>query len=79
MKGKILRSKIFRSNRGIVTLQSLKISGLSDLHKRFYESSKLKNWMCELCTLSQIRSHIFICKKRHENYFDENFLHANIA
>ena len=30
------------------------------MHKRFYESSKLKNWMCELCTFSQIRSHFMI-------------------
>ena len=46
----------------MVALQSLKSSGLSDLHNRFYESSKLKNWMCELCTFSQIRSHVLVLK-----------------
>ena len=28
------------------------------MHSIFYESSKLKKWMCELCTFSQIRSHM---------------------
>ena len=27
---------------------------------RFYESLKLKKWMCELCTFSQIRSHMLL-------------------
>ena len=56
MIGKTLRSEICWANRGIVALQSLQVSYLSDLHSRFYESSKLKKWMCELCTFSQIRS-----------------------
>ena len=42
----------------LVALQSLQVSCLSDMHSRFYESSKLKKWMCELCTFSQIQSHI---------------------
>ena len=42
----------------IVALQSLEISDLSDRHKRFYESSKLKNWKCKLCMLLQIKSHL---------------------
>ena len=29
------------------------------MHSRFYESSKLKKWMCELCMFSQIRSRIY--------------------
>ena len=61
MIGKTSGSKIFWTNRGIVGLQSLKVSCLSDMHSRFYEFSKLKKWMCELCTFLQIRSHIFFC------------------
>ena len=60
MIGKTLRSEICWANRGIVALQSLQVSYLSDLHSRFYESSKLKKWMCELCTFSQIRSHLLL-------------------
>ena len=58
MIGKTSGSNIFWTNRGIVALQSLQVSCLSDMHSRFYDSSKLKKWMCELCTFSQIRSHI---------------------
>ena len=49
------RVKTFREDRGIVVLQTLKVSHLSNIPNRFYESSKLKNWMCELCTFSQIQ------------------------
>ena len=45
--GKALRSKICRCSRSM-QLQSLKSPGLSDMHNKFYESSKLKNWMREL-------------------------------
>ena len=41
-----------------MVLQSVKVSHLSIILNRFYESPKLKNWMCELCTFFQIRSHI---------------------
>ena len=50
--------EIFREDRGIVVLQSLKVSHLSNVPTRFYESPKLKNWMCELCTFVQIWSQI---------------------
>ena len=52
------RFETFRNNKGIVVLQSLKVSHLYLIPNRFYNSPKLKNWMCELCTFSQIRSHI---------------------
>ena len=58
MTGKAYRSEICRTHRGIIALPSLQVSCLFDVHNGFYESSKLKNWMCELCTFSQIRSHI---------------------
>ena len=58
MIGTTSGSKIFWTNRRIVALQSLQLSCLYDMHSRFYESSKLKKWMCELCTFSQIWSHI---------------------
>ena len=60
MTEKTQRSEICRSYRGIVALQFLQVSCLSDMCNKFYESSKLKNWMCELCTLSQIRSHFML-------------------
>ena len=43
---------------GIKVLQLLNVSYLSNISNRFYESPKLKNWMCELCTFSQIWSSI---------------------
>ena len=52
--------KILRKDRGIVVLQPLEFSHLSNIPNRFYESPKLKNWMCELCTLSQIWSYIIL-------------------
>ena len=36
----------------LVVLQSLNISHLSIIPNRYYETPKLKNWMCELCTFS---------------------------
>ena len=36
-----------RKDRGIVVLQFLEVSHLSNIPNRFYESSKLKIWMCE--------------------------------
>ena len=50
----------FRAVRGIVVLQSLKVSHPSKMPNRFYESIKLKNWMYELCMFLQIRSHISV-------------------
>ena len=64
MIGKTLRSENYWTNRGIVALHTLQVSCLSDMHSRFYASSKLKKWMCELCTFLHIRSHLlyFRCK-----------------
>ena len=56
----VYRCETFKNHKEIVILQSLKISHLSIIPNRFYEVPKLKNWMCELCTFSQIRSHIAI-------------------
>ena len=64
MIGKAERCHICCTDRGIVALQSLQVSCLSDMYNRFYESSKLKKWMCELCTFSQIRSHISTLKRQ---------------
>ena len=54
----VYRYESFRDNKGIVVIQFLKVSHLSIIPNRFYETPKLKNWMCELCTFSQIQSHI---------------------
>ena len=48
--GNGIRFEAFRGDLGIVVLQSLKVSHLSVIPNWFYESSKSKNWMCELRT-----------------------------
>ena len=53
MIGKVFRSEISWTDRGIVALQSEQVSCLSDVYSRLYESSKLKKWMCELCTFCE--------------------------
>ena len=53
------RSEIYCTDRGIVALQSLEISCLSNMYCRFYESSKLKKWMLELCTRFRKSGHIY--------------------
>ena len=52
------RIETFRKDNGIGVLQSLKLLHLFNILNRFYEVPKLKNWMCELCTFSQIWSHM---------------------
>ena len=42
----------------MVALQILQVSSLSIIPNRFYESLKLKTWMCELCTLCK-SGHIY--------------------
>ena len=59
-QGMVYRFETFRNNKRIVVLQSLNDSHLSVIPNKFYESPKLKHWMCELCTFSQIRSHILM-------------------
>ena len=56
----VYRCENFRNDKGMVVLQSLQISHASIIPNRFYETPKLKNWMCELCTLSQIQSLILM-------------------
>ena len=50
----------FRDDKGIVDLQFLQVSHPSAISSRFYDSPKLKKWMCELYTFLQIQSHILI-------------------
>ena len=57
----VYRVEIFRDNKGIVVLQFLIISHLSVIPGRIYDITKLKKWMCELCTFSQIRSYVCLC------------------
>ena len=54
-----------RNDKGVVVLQSLKVSHLSVWPNRFYKSPKLKNWMCELRTFSQIHSQLCLCMCMH--------------
>ena len=56
----IHRVETSRVVRGIVVLQFLKVSHPCNIPNKFYEALKLKNWMCELCMFSQIRSQIQI-------------------
>ena len=67
----VYRHETFRGDKGIVALQSLKFSHVSIIPNRFYESPKLKNWMCELCMFSQIRSHIQLCSCTSANMLTE--------
>ena len=72
----VYRVEIFGEDRGIMVLQSLKVSHLSIIPNRFYESPKLKNWMCELCAFSQIRSHnmsfmaLYICSAKNVKHLE---------
>ena len=47
-----------RDYRATILQSFLKIMELCDIPHRFYESLNEKNWMCDLCTFSQIQSHI---------------------
>ena len=63
----VFRCETFRNDKEIVVLQSVKVSHLSIIPNRFYESPKLKNWMCELCTFPK-SGHIykkFFCRLNH--------------
>ena len=48
----------FKDCRTTIPLSSLKVSTLCIIRCDFYGSLNTQNWMCELCTFSQIRSHI---------------------
>ena len=50
----------FRVYRATIPLSFLQILNLYTVSSRFYESLNEENWMCELCTFSQIRSQLVI-------------------
>ena len=52
------RCEIFRKYRATILLSTLKISTLFTIFCGFYASPNAQNRMCELCTFSQIQSHI---------------------
>ena len=58
----IHRCETFRDCRTTISVSSLKVSHLYTIPCSFYESPNEKNWMCELCTFSQIRSHMEVEK-----------------
>ena len=49
----------FRDQRTTSPLSSVKVSNQYTIHYGFYRSPNEKNWMCELCTFSQIWSHTY--------------------
>ena len=55
------RCETFRNCRTTIPLWLLKVSHLYTIPCSFYESPNEQNRMCELCTFSQIRSHIYMC------------------
>ena len=61
------RCATFRDCRTIIPLSSLKVSYLYTIPFGLYESPNEQNRMCELCTFSQIRSHLFMFLLVHPN------------
>ena len=59
----VYRLDTFKNVKGIVVQQFLKVLHSSVIPNRFYKSPKLQNWMCELCTFSQIWSHMQLLVK----------------
>ena len=55
-----VRHKTCRDCRTTIPLLLLKDSNLYAILCGCYGSPNVKNWMCELCTFSQIRSHMYI-------------------
>ena len=53
------RLETFRIYRATIPLSFLQILDLYTVPTRFYESLNEENRMCELCTFSQIQSHIY--------------------
>ena len=58
------RCETLRDCRMTIPLSSLKVSDLYTDPCGFYRSSNEQNRMCELCTFSQIRSHITVAVKK---------------
>ena len=52
------RCETFTDCRTTIPLSFLKVSHLNTIPCGFYESPNEQNQICELCTFSQIRSHI---------------------
>ena len=52
------RYETFRDCRTTIRLTALKVSTLYIIHCDFYRYANTQNQMCELCTFSQIRSHM---------------------
>ena len=57
--GMMDRCETFTDCRTTMPLSFLKVSHLNTIPYGFYESPNEQNWMCELCTFSQIRSHMY--------------------
>ena len=62
----------FRDCRTAIPLSSLKVSCLDTISCGLYESPNEQNWMCELCTFSQIQSQmvfgLILCDLAQESY-----------
>ena len=54
------RCETFRDCRKTIPLSPLKVSHLYTIPYGFYGSSNDQNWMCELCTFSQIQSQMIM-------------------
>ena len=54
------KCETFTDCRNTIPLSFLKVSHLNTIPCGFYESPNEQNWMCELCTFSQIRSHMYL-------------------
>ena len=52
------RCETYTDCRITIPLSSLKVSNIYTIASGFYGSPNEQNWMCELCTFSQIQSHI---------------------
>ena len=64
------RCETFTDCRTTIPLWSLKVSHLNTILCDFYESPNEQNRMCELCTFSQIRSHLCFRRTTYDNIND---------
>ena len=55
----VYKFETFKGDKRILIPQYLKVSCLFIILDRFYESQKLKHWICELCMFFQVQLHIF--------------------
>ena len=61
---------------GFILLSFLHILDLYTVSSGFYESLNEENWMCDLCTFSQIRLHMLCMYIRTYTYVGECELHV---